>query len=351
MDLLSILEFEYFNNSVQDYLISAGIIVISFILTPIIKKIIIKIFKENQIVTKFTKKFLAPILYLLAFYLAINLLTLPAAVFKVLKVLYIILSTWYVTKLMVIVFDYVATQYLEHKQEDEKRQRLRPLLAFFNFGIWILGILILLDNLGFQITAIVTGLGIGGIAVALAAQAILGDLFSYFVIFFDRPFEIGDFVIFEEKIGAVEKIGIKSTRIRALSGEILVVSNSTLTGTKLHNFKKMERRRVVFKFGVVYQTPIEKLEKIPVIVKNLIEEQDITTFDRSHFYQYGNSSLDFENVYYIYTPDYNKYMDSQQAINLGLYRKFKEEGIEFAYPTRTVFVADSGNNNLKSEAA
>ncbi len=351
MELSEILSYEYFNNTVQNYLISLAIIIFGFILTPIIKKISLKLAKENQILTKFIRKFLSPLFYLLAFYLGIKLLTFPQTVFDVLGVIYIVLLTWYVTRLVIIVFEYLASQYLEHKKEEEKSQRLRPLIAFVNFGIWILGLLILLDNLGFEITAVITGLGIGGIAVALAAQAILGDLFSYFVIFFDRPFDIGDFVIFEDKIGAIEKIGIKSTRIRALSGEILVVSNSTLTGAKLHNYKKMEKRRVVFKFGVVYHTEPEKLEKIPGYVKHIIENLTDTTFDRSHFYQYGNSSLDFENVYYIQGADYNKFMDIQQSVNLQIFKKFHTVGIDFAYPTRTVYVSKTNFENLRSEAA
>jgi small-conductance mechanosensitive channel len=184
----------------------------------------------------------------------------------------------------------------------------------------------------------VAGLGIGGIAVALASQALLGDLFSYFVIFFDKPFEIGDFIIVGDKLGVVEYVGIKTTRIHALSGEQIVFSNTDLTNSRVHNFKKMEKRRVVFKLGVIYQTPAEKLKSIPRIVKDIIEEQQDVTFDRGHFQSFGDFSLNFEFVYYVAGADYNKYMDIQQAINFSINDIFAREKIEFAYPSQTLFV-------------
>ena len=230
--------------------------------------------------------------------------------------------------------------YFIKKQErgDEKARQLRGMTVLINVFVWVIGIVFLMDNLGFNISAVVAGLGIGGIAIALAAQAILGDLFSYFVIFFDRPFEVGDFIIVGDKVGAVEYTGIKTTRIRALSGEQLVFSNTDLTNSRIHNYKKMERRRVVFKLGVIYQTTAEQLESIPKIVREIIESQQDVTFDRGHFATYGDFSLNFEFVYYVTGADYNKYMDIQQSINMKIYRTFEEKGIEFAYPTQTVFV-------------
>ena len=196
----------------------------------------------------------------------------------------------------------------------------------------------MLDNLGFNISTLIAGLGITGIAVALAAQALLGDLFSYFVIFFDKPFEIGDFVVFENNSGSIEKIGIKTTRVRSLSGEQLIVSNSKLTNSLVHNYKRMEKRRVVFNIGVTYQTTAEQLKAIPEIVKNIIAKNEYAQFDRGHFQSFGDSSLKFEFVYFILTADYTIYMDVQQNINLEIYEEFGKRGIEFAYPTQTVFL-------------
>ena len=213
-------------------------------------------------------------------------------------------------------------------------------MLIINIIIWGIGLLFMLDNLGFDVTAMVTGLGIGGIAVALAAQNILGDLFNYFVIFFDRPFEIGDFIIVDDKMGVVEYIGIKTTRIKSLSGEQLVLSNSDLTTSRIHNYKRMQRRRIVFRFGVIYQTSFEDVKKIPDLVKSIVEEQEPVQFDRSHFAAYGDSSLDFETVYYVLDSDYAKYMNIQQAINLRLFEEFQRMGVDFAYPTRTLYISN-----------
>lgn len=200
------------------------------------------------------------------------------------------------------------------------------------------GFLFLIDNLGYDITTLVAGLGIGGIAVALAAQTILGDLFSYLVIFFDKPFEIGDFIIIDDKMGTIEYIGIKTTRIRTLSGEQLICSNTDLTNSRVHNYKRMEKRRVVFSFGVIYQTAASQIKRIPGIVREIIESDAGNTFDRAHFSSYGDFSLNFEVVYYVMTPDYNIYMDRQQAINIAIFERFEQEKIEFAYPTQTVLL-------------
>ncbi len=205
-------------------------------------------------------------------------------------------------------------------------------------ALWGLILLLALDNLGIDVTALVAGLGIGGVAVALALQNILGDLFASLSIVLDKPFVLGDFVIVGELMGSVEHIGIKTTRIRSISGEQLIFSNGDLLGSRIRNFGRMQQRRVVFQLGVTYQTPPEKLEKIPSMIREAVQSQDKTHFDRSHFASFGDSSLDFETVYYVESADYGLYMDIQQAINLRLYREFAEEGIEFAYPTQTLFI-------------
>lgn len=204
--------------------------------------------------------------------------------------------------------------------------------------IWTMVLLVGLSNLGVDITALITGLGVGGIAVALALQNVFSDLFASLSIVFDKPFVIGDFVIVGDHLGVVENVGLKTTRIRSLSGEQLVFSNSDLLGSRIRNFGRMYERRVVFNIGVTYQTPQDKLEAIPGMIRELVEALDKTRFDRSHFARFGDSALEFESVYYVLAPDYTLYMDIQQAINLGLRERFIAEGIEFAYPTRTVFL-------------
>lgn len=200
-------------------------------------------------------------------------------------------------------------------------------------------LLLILSNLGIDVTALVAGLGVGGIAVALAAQNILGDLFSSMSIVLDKPFVLGDFVIVGDLMGTVEKIGLKTTRIKSLSGEQLVFSNSDLLNSRIRNFKRMQERRIVFSIGVTYETPYETLQAIPEMIRETIEAQELARFDRAHFAKYGDFALIFEVVYYMKQPDFNLYMDTQQAINLDLFRRFAESGIEFAYPTQTVHLS------------
>jgi len=204
--------------------------------------------------------------------------------------------------------------------------------------LWSVVAILLLDNFGVDVTALVAGLGVGGIAVALAVQNILGDLFASMSIVLDKPFTVGDFLIIDGHMGAVEYVGLKTTRLRSLSGEQLVFSNTDLLGSRIRNYGRMFERRVVFKLGVTYQTPRDKLKRIPGIAREAILEQEQVRFDRAHFQAYGAFSLDFEIVYYVLSPDYNRYMDIQQAINLRIHERFEQEQIDFAYPTQTLFV-------------
>jgi small-conductance mechanosensitive channel len=208
--------------------------------------------------------------------------------------------------------------------------------------LWAALLLVMLDNLGVDVTALVAGLGVGGIAVALAVQNILGDLFASLSIVVDKPFVIGDFVEVDNLSGTIEHVGLKTTRVRSLSGEQIVIANSDLLKTRIRNYKRMYERRILFRFGVLYQTPAEQLEAIPAMLREQIEATPNTRFDRAHFFGFGDSSLDFEVVYWMTLPDYNAYMDAQQSINLGLVRRFKAAGIDFAYPTRTVFIQREG---------
>jgi len=204
--------------------------------------------------------------------------------------------------------------------------------------LWSVVLLLALDNLGMDVTALVAGLGVGGIAVALAAQNILADLFASISIVLDKPFVLGDFVVLDGFAGSVEHVGLKTTRVRSLTGEQLIFSNTDLLGSRLRNYGRMRERRIVFSVGVTYGTSREKLDKIPGILREAVESVPKARFDRAHFKAFGPSSLDFEIVYWVTLPDYAVYMDSQQAINLRIFDRFAAEGIEFAYPTQTLYV-------------
>lgn len=200
-------------------------------------------------------------------------------------------------------------------------------------AVWLFAFLLLLANLGVDITALIAGLGVGGIAIALAVQNVLGDLLASLSIALDKPFKVGDFLNLGQELGTVEYIGIKSTRLRSLSGEQIVISNADLLGSRVRNFGRMYERRVAFPIGIVYETPRAKIAAVPGILRAAIEAQEGTRFDRAHFMSYGDFSLNFEAVYYVLDPAYNRYADIQQAINLRIHEEFEQAGIEFAYPT------------------
>jgi len=208
--------------------------------------------------------------------------------------------------------------------------------------LWGVGILLILSNLGVNVVSLLAGLGIGGIAIALALQNILGDMFSSFALYLDKPFREGDFIVVGQHMGVVKNVGLKTTRIQALQGEEIVISNQELTSTRIQNFKKMDQRRVQLKFGVTYDATPVQLRGVVDTVRSIIESHDNVKFDRAHFSAFGDSSLDFEVIYFVLSGDYVAYMDVQQEINLALYERLLKDGISFAFPTRTVHVVKEG---------
>lgn len=263
----------------------------------------------------------------------------PKTLKDALSVLCLVLGTLLVVRLLGSLVEYGVRLYWTTRQGDVlMEQSLRALVPAIKVIVWAVGIIFLLDNMGFDVTAAMASLGIGGVALALASQGILADLFSYFAILFDRPFEIGDFIISDNIVGTIETVGIKTTRIRSLSGEEMVVANSDLVNSRIQNYKRMYRRRIVFTLGVTYDTAVDKLKVIPNLIRQAIENTDNATFDRAHFLAYGDFSLNYEVVYFVETNDYATYMDAQQTINLALKAAFEHQGIEFAYPTQLLYL-------------
>lgn len=348
-----ILERTWFGNSVQDYLVSFGIIIVSIILIRFLGGILIRRLaslaektetKLDNLVVNTLERFGLAALYFLAVYWGIGYLTLSVGAQRVLEVAAASVIAFFIIRLVSTTVQYLLEGYVRRQENgEEKVKQLAGVILIINFVIWGFGLLFLFDNLGYDITAIIAGLGVGGIAIALAAQNILGDLFNYFVIFFDRPFEVGDFIIVDTKMGVVEYIGLKTTRLKSLTGEQLVFANSDLTNSRIHNYKRMQRRRIVFKLGVIYQTTAKQLKEIPELLRAAVEKEgELVTFDRAHFAAYGDFSLNFEVVYFVENSDYNTYMDVQQRINFTIFEVFEREGIEFAYPTQTLFLAGNG---------
>lgn len=207
-------------------------------------------------------------------------------------------------------------------------------------GVWTIALLMILSNLDIEITALIAGLGVGGIAIGLAAQSLFKDLFSSLAIVFDQPFLRGDFITFDngEYLGDVERIGMKTTRIRSLSGEEVIIANSQLLDKEIRNYRRMDERRVLFAVGVLYQTPHEKLRRIPELIESAIKNVEKARFDRSHLKEYAGSSISFETVYWVKDRDYAVYMETNHEVLLNIHKAFEEEGIDFAYPTRTLHV-------------
>ncbi len=228
-------------------------------------------------------------------------------------------------------------------------------LAALNFVgkllLWAMVVMLMLDNLGVNVTALVAGLGVGGIAVALAVQNILGDLFASLSIVIDKPFVIGDVIMVDAFTGTVEHVGLKTTRLRSATGEQIIISNGDLLKTRIRNYKRMEERRITFGFGVVYQTSSEQLAMIPRMVEEIVRTIPKTRFERAHFKAFGSSSLDFEVVFWMLDPDFLGSMNAQQAVNLEIFKRFGELGIEFAYPTQTLIVQGQADRFPGSSAA
>lgn len=345
---IKMLEQVFFGNRIWDYIISLATLFLSLLFVKVVICAFIKRLKRftEHTITKFDdllvqiiERIILPCLYVSCVYLGLKTLKISAGIDGVINALQLVVITFFATRVIVMLSTYSFNAYLVKKQEDPTLVRsLDGMRNVVKFVIWAMAVVILLDNLGYKVSTIIAGLGIGGIAVAIAAQALLKDFFSYFSIVFDRPFKLGDFIIIGDFMGNVEYIGIKTTRLRSLGGEQVIFSNTDLTDSRVRNYKLMEKRRVLFRIGVTYQTSLSAVKEIPRIIENIIRNVPSTAFDRSHFFSYGDFSLVFEVVYFVLSPDYSKYMDIQQEINFGIKEEFEKRGIEFAYPTQRLYL-------------
>lgn len=288
-----------------------------------------------------------------ALYLAANATEIPTKMHAFIGKLFVVVGLMQVASWVTYLSAFFIEKYTalhRNDQNDGSYQMVQNFLQFLaRVVIWITICLLILDNLGVNITALVTGLGVGGIAIALAVQNMLGDLFASLSIVLDKPFVIGDSITVGESSGTVEKIGLKTTRLRATSGEQLIFANNDLLKSRIQNFKRMRERRIVFNFGIIYQTPIELVKVVPEVCQKIVNGIKNVRFDRAHFQKFGSSSLDYELVYFVLTPDYHTYMDIQQRINLELLAEFKKRGIEFSFPSQTLYI-DKIDENVKIES-
>ncbi len=234
---------------------------------------------------------------------------------------------------------YLVTQKNALDGDNSDITKMNALKTVLRVVLWSVIFLLVVDNIpGVEITALLTSLGIGGIAIGLAVQNILSDLFASLSISLDKPFAIGDFIQVDNYLGTVEKIGLKSTRLRSISGEQLVFSNSDLLNSRIQNFKRLEKRRVVINLGVLYQTPSKLLKEIPNIVKEIFSKMEGVSLERIHLSDFGDSSINFELVYWVESSEYYNHMEVKQKILLDIFDAFVTEGIDFAYPTQSIFL-------------
>lgn len=349
MDLRELLATDFHGNSVLAWLIAAGVLVLVLGALMLLRRFVVNRMAKlaartstelDDVLLEVAGRTHAFFLFVVALGAATVALALPAEVRGYTRM---VLGAAVSIQLLIWGNEGIAVWLRRQSALREGALGTMTAIAFMaRLVLWAVIILLLLDNFGLKVTTLIGALGVAGIAGALAAQSVLGDLFAAISIYLDKPFEVGDFIVFDEHAGSVRGVGLRSTRIQALEGEEVIVSNSDLLKSRIKNYRRMSERRIAFQIGVVYGLSRQLVEQIPGMIRAAVEEQEQTRFDRSHFKGYGSSSLDFETVYYVLTPDYNVYMDIQQAINLGILRRFEEKGIGFAFPTRTVIVEHAG---------
>jgi len=347
---MNIFETTFYNNSMFEWMVAIGVAIGVYLVVHAVKLFVVRRLaaltkktasQVDDVFVEVIKRTNSLAILVISLFIGSLFLTLPPNVSHIIKII-VTLAFFLQVALWGngLIDSLISRLHKSRRERDPASVSAFSAVSFFaRVLLWSVIVFLILDNFGIDITALIAGLGVGGIAIALAIQNILGDIFCSVAILIDKPFEVGDFIIVGDLMGTVEKIGIKTTRVRSLSGEQLVFSNTDLVSSRIRNYKRMNERRVAFSFGVIYQTPAEKLEAIPPAVKEIISSIENTRFDRAHFHNYGNSSLDFECIYYVLDRDYNLYMDIQQKINLALFRHFEKEGIEFAYPTQTLYIS------------
>lgn len=349
MEFQDILSLNFYGNSVQRILIAAAIFFGGIILLKLFQLLVVLRLKKlaKMTHTEWDDELvdivatIKPHLYtIIAFYAAMRSLLLSAELNKGLNIIFLILITFAILQIVQRLIGFAISNQLA-KTDDEKRKNasvIRNINLFVKIGLWSLASLLILQNVGVNVSSLIAGLGIGGLAIALAMQNILSDLFSSFSIYFDKPFVVDDFIQIGTHTGTVKSIGLKTTRLQTLQGEELVVSNKELTSTRIQNFGKMKQRRVVVTLGLEYDTSSETMKNVPGWLKHIIDNTGNADFDRAHFKQFSDSSLDVELVYFVSSSDYVVHMDTLQNINIEIKEKFEKEKVGLAFPTQTLYV-------------
>ena len=348
--LADLLSREIFANSIQSYLTVLGIfLILKYVFRFVFSELITKLKKlTKKTPTKFDD-YLVEVLASLhprtydyvAFYLACKNLNLSEDILHILNAVLAALIIFQVVTSCNNLATYILKKVLQvsdsSTQQDDKTV-FDGLILLIKIILWIIGLLVFLANLGVNITSLATSLGIGGIAIALAIQNILSDIFSSFSIYFDKPFAVGDYIAVGTDTGTVKKIGLKTTRLQTLQGEELIIGNKELTSTRVQNFRRMDNRRVVFTLGLTYDMSADQLRRAKELIAEAISKLEGAQLDRIHFFEFGDFSLNIEVVYYHPNADYASYMDGRETVSFHIKEKFDAEGLDFAFPSQTVYL-------------
>jgi small-conductance mechanosensitive channel len=326
------LSYPLWGNSVKEYILAIVVFGLAVILFRIIKYEIVKRLRKvadrtkaevDDLLIKIVDKIGWPFYAFFAISIALSFIQVPNVINVFFTYATPIVVVFLIVRSIQQFVDYGIRKLAKEKQKETETPIVNVLGRILRGALWGIAFIYIISTFGYDITTVVASFGVLGIVLAFGLQHILSDIFASFSIFFDKPFEVGDFIIVGDNLGIVKKVGIKSTRIQSLWGQEVVIPNKELTSARI---------------GVVYDTPSEKLEKVLDITKEIVDKIELAELDRVHFKEYGDYSLNFEVVYYVSTPDYNTYMDLQQEINLSLKKRFEKEEINFAYPTQTVIV-------------
>jgi len=349
------LNFVIYGNTALFWLIALGIAIVSYILLKIFILLLTKrlqkmVTKTNtsidDVILVFFKNTKTMFLFVLSIYLGSKFLEFPTNVIQTINVSMIIVLWIQVGIWSAGIFKFWFMERNADQADGKEKTNLSIINTIANIFIWSIILILVLDSIpSIEITALIASLGIGGIAVGLAVQNILEDLFSSITIALDKPFIIDDFIKVGDFSGSVEHIGLKSTRLRSISGEQLIFSNSDLLNSRIQNYKRMDRRRVIIKIGVTYQTTPNQLKSIPEIIKKIVSSFETITFERANLTNFGDFSIDFDFSYYVESSDLQFHLDKQEQILIQIYERFTQENIDFAYPTQTVFVAGEKLNH------
>lgn len=342
----------FYGNSVLRYLVVGGIILLGFLILGVIKKILFSALKRwsknaNKIVVlslEVADQTVLPLLYVSLLYFSISILNMPGKMSNIVNNIMMVVFVFFLIRILILVVQKSFLAFVKRQHDGEADlEQLNGLLLVINIFGWGIGVMFLMGNLGYDITTIIAGLGIGGIAIALAAQAVLGDFFSYFVIFFDKPFAVGDFIEVDGLYGTIMSMGLKTTKLRELVGDELTIPNSDLAKAKIHNYSRMYDRRITFHVDIVKETPLSKVKLFANTVNEMIKKHPKADLVRGHLLELADFSFKYEFTYYVTDADYTVYLDVQQAFNFGILDLLEHNNMKLAYPTQKLNIINPDN--------